>query len=140
VASLAFTVKNRRPTEAAIVRALGRAGAAWHLLFEQIESEHPDLSETWNYYADGKSWLLKVARRSKTVFWLSVEEGGFRVSFFFPDRLAGVLLDNDLSEECKTAIRETVPTGKLRAVTVRFGPKRRVRDVMTLIALKASLR
>lgn len=135
-----FTDKNRPPTEESILAALGRASSAWELLFERIHAEHPDLSESWRYYADGKSWLLKVSRKAKTVFWLSVEQGSFRVGFYFPDRLTEKLLASDLSAARKAEIRSSAPMGKLRPVSVSFGSQRGVRDVLTLISLKQSLK
>lgn len=44
------------------------------------------LQSEWRYYNDGKAWLCKVADGRKTVFWFSVWEGFFRVSFFFLER------------------------------------------------------
>ena len=135
-----FTDKSHRPTDADIRAAIGRAAGAWRLLFDRIHAEHPDFSEVWNYYTDGKRWLLKVSRKSKTVFWLTVEQSAFRVGFYFPDRLRKTLLASDLSEERKADIRSSSPIGNLCAVSVTFGPQRGVRDVMTLISLKKTLK
>ncbi len=44
------------------------------------------LQPQWRYYNDGKAWLCKVTDGRKTMFWLSVWEGFFRVSFFFVQR------------------------------------------------------
>lgn len=135
-----FTDKNRAPTEESIREALGRAASAWRALFDELHAEHPELLESWRYYADGKSWLLKVTRRSKTIFWLSVAQNGFRLAFYFPERLTPALLESELSEERKAELRDGEPTGKLRRVAVSFGPKRGVRDVMVLVALKQRLK
>jgi hypothetical protein len=135
-----FTDKNQPPTEESILAALGPAAPAWRGLFDRIHSEHHDLEETWNYYADGKSWLLKATRKSKTVFWLSVRRGAFIVAFYFPARLAGALLDSELSDELKASIRSQTPIGKLLGVRVEFGATRGTKDVMTLITLKRTLK
>jgi hypothetical protein len=135
-----FTDPSCAPTEETITKAIGRAAPAWRALFDGIRAEHADLTEAWRYYADGKSWLLKVSRKSKTIFWLSVEQNGFRVAFYFPERLTGALLESALSEERKAAIRASAPSGKLRPIAVDFGPRSGVKDVMTLIGLKKSLR
>jgi hypothetical protein len=110
------------------------------VLFDQLHAGHPDLTEAWNYYADGKRWLLKVSRGAKTVCWVAVEPGAFRIACYFPERLAGALLDSDLSDALKTQIRSTAPSGKLRSVSVTFGPQRGVRDVLTLVGLKKTLK
>ena len=135
-----FTDKSCPPTESSILKALGPTAPAWRALFEQMHAEHPDLSEAWSYYADGKSWLMKVTRKSKTVFWVSVEENGFRAAFYFAERLTGALLKSGLSEERKTELRANPPRGKLRSISVSFGPKRGLQDVMTLVGLKNTLR
>jgi hypothetical protein len=44
------------------------------------------LSPEWRYYNDGKAWLCKVTDGRKTIFWFSVWEGFFRVSFYFLER------------------------------------------------------
>ena len=135
-----FTEKNKAPTEAAVLRAIGRAAPAWRALFDQIHVEHPELSEAWNYYADGGCWLLKVSRGSKTVFWVSVVKNAFRVGFYFPERLTAALLGSELSPALKSELRQGKPSGKLRRVSIEFGPRRAIRDVMTLIALKKTLK
>ncbi len=139
MASPHFTDERRRPTGKDVLLALGPAARSWTELFERLRAEHPDLDEVWRFYGDAKSWLLKVTRRSKTVCWVSVEQGTFRVAFYFPERLSAALLASDLSETRKAAIRKGAPSGKLRAVPVVFGPRRGVRDVLTLVALKKTL-
>ncbi len=134
-----FTDRARPPTEAAILAALGRAGGAWQKLFARLGDEHPELRATWGYYADGKSWLLKVAGK-KTVCWIAVERGGFRVAFYFAERLLDALAASDLSDERKAELAAGAPTGKLRRVAVTFGPQRGLDDVLTLVRLKLSLR
>lgn len=44
------------------------------------------LQPEWRYYNDGKAWLCKVTDGRKTIFWFSVWEGFFRVSFYFLER------------------------------------------------------
>ena len=135
-----FTDKNVAPTEEAILEALGRAAPTWRALFDQLRATHPELSESWNYYADGKRWLLKVTRGSKTMFWLSVVKGAFRIGFYFPERLTTALLASELSDERKLELRRGAPSGKLRSVSIELGPRRGIRDVMTLIGLKKALK
>jgi hypothetical protein len=49
------------------------------------------LQPEWRYYNDGRAWLCKVTDGRKTIFWFSVWEGFFRVSFYFlPRHLEGL--------------------------------------------------
>jgi hypothetical protein len=132
-----FTDPAQRPTDETIRAALGpTVAAAWQELFARLDG----LTPTWRFYNDGKSWLLKLARKTQTVCWVLVSRGAFQVSFFFPERLTGKLLESELGERTKDAIRAGAPTGKLRAVVVRFGPRRGVADVLALVALKQTLK
>lgn len=135
-----FTDKSTKPTEKAILAAVGKAAPAWRMLFEHLRTDHPDLEQAWNYYADGKSWLLKVSQKKKTVCWGVVDAGSFRLSFYFPARLTETLLGSALSKERKAALRSVATVGKLVPISVTFGPKRGVDDVLTLVALKKALK
>lgn len=136
-----FTDEKRAPTQRTIGSALGAsAGHSFRQLFEALHAKDPDISEEWRYYVDAKGWLLKVTRKTKTLFWLSLEKHAFHVTFYFPERLTESLLSSELSAPLKAAIRAHAPSGKLRAVTVSFGPARAVRDVLALVDLKRSLR
>ncbi len=128
------------PTEASIAAALGATAGAWRSLFETLRAEHADCAGTWRYYADGKSWLLKVTRKKGTICWISVEKRAFRVTFYFAERHTPALLDSELSVDRKAEIGSHAAGGKLRAVAVAFGGKRGVRDVMVLVGLKKALK
>ncbi len=59
----------------------------------------------WRWYKDARAWLCKVTDGRKTIFWFSVWEGFFRVSFYFLERhLEGLAaLDTEygkLEKEC----------------------------------------
>jgi hypothetical protein len=81
-----LTDKNQFPTEEVIHAHIGKSKALWLSLFEHIHTNHADLSEEWRYYNDGKRWLLKVSRKKKTIFWLSISKDAFRTTFYFTDR------------------------------------------------------
>ncbi len=67
---LILTDKNQFPTEEIIFSHIGKSKILWESIFKYIHANYPDFSEQWKYYNDGKSWLLKVAKKSKTIFWL----------------------------------------------------------------------
>jgi hypothetical protein len=129
-----------RPTEPDVLAVLGPAANAWRTLFAALRTQHSDLAETWNWYADGRSWLMKITRKGRTVCWVVVEPERFRVAFYFAERLTPALLASGLSEPCKAALGARPPVGKLRPVSVEFGPAEGVGDVLVLVGLKAQLK
>jgi hypothetical protein len=93
---------------------------------------------TWRYYNDGKSWLMNVSRKKKTVFWLSGIKGTFRITAYFTDKAAGAIRASALSDALKQQFMEGPRYGKLGAVTITFRKKRDVEDAKILVALKTS--
>ena len=128
------------PTEAVVFAHIGRSRALWHLLFEHIHRDYPDFTEQWRYYRDGKSWLLKVSRKARTVFWLSVAGGSFCTTFYFTRRADQAILSSSLSEALKEQYRSGRTFGKLRGLTIDYRTRRDVEYARELIAIKIALK
>ncbi len=133
-----LTDKSRFPSEDVIFSHLGTRRALWEAFFEYVHAEHADFQEQWRYYNDGKQWLLNVSRKKKTVFWLSVMEGSFRVTSYFTDKATEAVRASSLSAEAKERFLSAKPSGKLRGLTITFTKKKDLADAKALIALKAS--
>jgi hypothetical protein len=128
--------KNRFPSDELIFSHLGKRRALWEALFAFIHTEHPDFVARWRYYNDGKRWLLNVSRKKKTVFWLAVTDGSFRITAYFTDKAKGAVLASSLSEELKAAFAGGAAAGKLRGITITFSSRSDLDDAKVLIALK----
>ncbi len=125
------------PTEKLIYAHIGKTRAHWGQLFDQIKKSHPDFSEEWRYYNDGKSWLLKVTRKSKTIFWLSILKGAFRTTFYFTDKAREAITGSTLSNELKKQFSSK--TG-LRGITVIVRNKKDSDYIKELIGIKLSVK
>lgn len=73
------------PTQEVLKDALGEIFGIYEEFEQMLDSNEFDLLFNWHYYKDAKSWLCKVSHK-KTVFWLSIWEGFFEVSFYFLPR------------------------------------------------------
>jgi hypothetical protein len=135
-----LTDKSQFPTEKVIASHLGKRMALWNALFEFIHADHPDFDERWRYYNDGKSWLLNLSRKKKTVFWLSVIRGTFRITAYFTDKATESIVASALSPELKDRFLTGRAMGKLRGITITFRTKKDVKDAKILIALKLGVR
>ncbi len=135
-----LTDKESFPTQEVIYSHIGKSKALWLMLFEYIHQNHPDFIEQWRYYLDGKSWLLKVSRKSKTIFWLSIVKGSFRTTFYFTDKAEDAISKSSLSAELKQQYRKGKEFGKIRGLTILYKNKRDVAYARQLIALKTSIK
>lgn len=125
------------PSEEIIFAWLGITGSLWSSLFNYIRETYPEIKSEWRYYRDGKSWLLKVTRKSKTVFWLSVIKGAFRITFYFGDTARDLIMKSSLSDKLQEQYNHK--TG-LRAVTVIVKNKKDINSVKELIDIKLRLK
>jgi hypothetical protein len=135
-----LTDKGQFPTDAIIVSHLGKSKTLWVAFFDHLHAAHADFLEQWRYYADGKSWLLKVTRKSKTVCWISVVEGEFRITFYFTDKAAPAIAASTIADALKEQFETGKAYGKIRGLTIVPTKKRDIEDAKALVALKLSLK
>ncbi|MFH0989169.1 MAG: DUF3788 family protein [bacterium] len=135
-----LTDKTQHPTEELIFSHLGKSKSLWISLFEYIHTYHPDISEEWRYYNDGKSWLMKVTRKKKTIFWLSVLQGTFRITFYFTDKAKEIIEKSAISDELKEQFKKGKYYNKISGLTITFKYKKDVEFAKALIGIKLSLK
>jgi len=129
--------KSQFPTDEVVFSHLGKSKALWESLFQYLAREHPDFTQEWRYYNDGKRWLMKVQHKKKTVFWLSVLEGSFRTTFYIHEKARQMVEGSTISEELKDQYRGK-SFGKLHSITVVHKNKKDVQFAKELIGIKLS--
>jgi hypothetical protein len=132
--------RSRFPTDEVIFSHIGKAKPLWITLFEFLDKEHPDFTREWRYYNDGKSWLMKVQHKKKTVFWLSIVKGSFRTTFYIHEKAGKIIEDSRLSKELKDQFRTGKSYGKIRGITVVYKKKKDVESAKELIGTKLSIK
>lgn len=124
------------PDEAVLSIAMRKAYPVYVKLTETIAGADYGITGIWNYYKDGKAWLFKASWKKKTVFWLSVWDGYFKVGFYFneknSDGIAGLPIDPMLKE----SFTNESPIGKLRPLSVRVDHPEQLDDLLSLIRYK----
>jgi len=120
------------PSDSVLARCLGRSFSAYGDLFGKIERLGHPLKPEWKYYRDGKAWLCRVSHKKKTVFWLSVWEGYFRVSFYFTEKNRKDIGSLDIDPGIKTDFVNAKSVGKLLPLVVHVRKKSQIRDTVTL--------
>ena len=132
--------KNIFPTEEVIFSHIGKSKIYWESIFEHIHANHPDFSEEWRYYNDGKSWLLKVTKKKKTIFWLSIYKDLFRITFYFGDKAEALIIESSISDRLKEEFKNGKRYGKIRELTIAISSDKDIESVKSLINVKLSLK
>ena len=114
------------PTSEVLAEGLGAANSVYVKFIEGLKDYGITLMD-WRYYNDGKAWLSKGeykwttprgTNKVKPIFWLSIWDGFFKVSFFFGSEIQKELLELPISQNAKEIIKNARPMGK----TMRFMP------------------
>jgi hypothetical protein len=98
------------------------------------------LSPEWRYYNDGKSWLCKMLSKKKNLFWLSIWEGCFRLTFYFSERHLEELSQLNLSSKAKDEFSMLKPVGKLHPMIISISSKELIPDVLEVVQFKKNLK
>ncbi len=118
---------NIEPTIEVIASGLGAAYETYVKFVGELENRYGITLMAWRFYNDGKAWLSKGeyklttargADKVKPIFWLSIWEGYYKVSFFFSTSVQDELQGLPIGEETKAVIKNAKPMGK----TARFIP------------------
>jgi len=132
--------KDQYPTEEVIYSHIGDAKNFWVSIFAYIKSHHPDFNPEWKYYNDGKCWLLKITRKAKTIFWLSVLKESFRITFYFGDKAEPAILASSISDTLKNQFKNSKRYNKIRGITLNISSDNDIEDVKSLVAIKLSIK
>lgn len=125
------------PSEAVLAAALGSAFTAYQrfcILLKDIGIE-----TQWRYYNDGKAWLCKCVKGKKTVLWLSVWDGYFKVSLFFTEKTRVGIQELAIADEIKERMASASPMGKLIPLTLEIESENQLSDLATLVEYKKQL-
>jgi hypothetical protein len=134
-----FRDQNAPPTEELILEYLGASGRLWQSVMRYISESCDETEGTWNWYNDGKQWLFKVVRKKKTIFWASVLEGGFRITFYFGGKAEPAIRESAIRDDLKEQYLNGPRYGKIRAITIRPGKASDIPEIEKLITLKMKI-
>jgi hypothetical protein len=134
-----LTDKNQIPSDGIVFPIIGKHKTLWISLFAHIHDHYPEITQEWRYYNDGKSWLLKVTKKAKTIFWLSVIEKTFRVTFYFTDKVEQEIQNSHISQGLKEQFKAGKRYNKIRGITIIFKNKKDCTYAEDLIRIKLSV-
>lgn len=106
--------------------------------YEELENtlKTLDLVYIWNYYNDGKAWLCKVQFKKKTVFWLSIWEGGFKITFYFNEKNYKGIYELGLQESIIQSFETAKPVGKSKPLIIEIRDNSQFQDLLKIINYK----
>ena len=132
--------RNVTPDEGLVFKLIGEKKKQWTEIMNYLGDNYKGSSGEWRYYNDGKQWLFKMQFRKKTLFWIALPEGTFRITFYFGNKAEPVILSSDLPEAVKENFITAKRYGTIRAITFRIEEVSDMRLIFMLIDLKTKLK
>ena len=104
-----FVRKEAVPDELELKKALEGV----HPAFEEILTLIKGYSREWKFYGAKLGWQLKVTKKGKALFYLTPQQGSFRLGFAVRDKEKEVLLNSKLPIKAKEelAVAKKYPEG-----------------------------
>jgi hypothetical protein len=135
------------PSSAVISEALKEANKTYLKFVRELANY--DIQLDWRYYTDGKAWLAKGlyhwtgirgGQKETTIFWLSMWDGFFKVSFYIPEKDRADALNLPLDPKVKQIIADSKQIGKLKFFPLVFDvfSDERFEDILILADFKKS--
>jgi hypothetical protein len=131
-----LTDKNIIPTEELIFSLIGSNAVFWHRIMKSAADNYNGISGGWNYYNDGKQWLFKLVQKKKTLFWASLLNDTFRVTFWFGDKAEPFIEEAMLPPAIKDEFRNARKYGAVRPVSITLREQSDADNVITLMSIK----
>ncbi|MCX6335113.1 MAG: DUF3788 family protein [Bacteroidia bacterium] len=135
-----FSDPHVKPDEKLIFSIIGGKKNLWQRLMGFMSENYKDSEGGWNYYNDGKRWLFKMVLKKKTIFWATILEGGFRITFYFGGKAEPVIIASDLPDKAKQQFLTGPRYGKIRAITSLVNDMSDVNTIENIIAIKVKMK
>ncbi|NLT50247.1 MAG: DUF3788 family protein [Ignavibacteria bacterium] len=128
------------PSDEIIFSHIGNTKDIWIKLFEFLQNDYPEIVNEWRYYNDGKSWLLKSQRKTKTMFWLSIQQNSFLTTFYFTEKAEQMILESGISDELKNQFVNGKRFNKIRGLTITYNSLTDLEYFKELFKIKLSIK
>jgi len=137
--TIVLTDRFTTPTDDLICSIIGDKKILWQRILSYLHDNHTDISEVWRFYDDGKCWLFRTLKKKKTIFWIGIIDGTFRVSFYLADKATPFIVQSELPEKMKNEFLNTAGN-KFRSITIKMSNADDAENVIKLIEIKLKLK
>jgi len=137
--TIGLTDRFTTPDDEFIFSVIGDKRIFWQKIISYLRDNHSDISEVWRFYDDGKCWLFRTLKKKKTIFWIGIIDGTFRVSFYLADKATPLIVQSELPEKIKNEFLNTAGN-KFRSITITMSNAEDAENVIKLIEIKLKLK
>lgn len=109
-------------------------------ILKYMSEKYQGSAGEWRFYNDGKQWLFKMQYKKKTVFWMAILDGAFRITFYFGGKAEQEILKSNLTDAARDQYLKGERYGNIRAISFRSTDINDISEVFNAIDLKIRLK
>lgn len=128
------------PTPGNLKNELGRWFPIYETLTEALAKPPYGIVPEWRFYKDGGAWLCKMARKKKTVFWVSAWKQYLKCGFYFTEESGSGIPALSIDHALKSTYANAAPIGKLHPFVIDLTSKRQLDELYTVASYTISLK
>lgn len=122
------------PDDERLKGVLGNSFDAYRELLDLYSKN--EMQWAWRYYRDGKAWLCKVQKKTRTLVWMSAWKGYMQAAVYIPLRLLDEVYALPLEAETKARIEKTRDVGRSKPCIFEIRSTDILKDLDLLIQFK----
>ncbi len=126
------------PDNTILEKVLGDSFNAYKTLLSLFDKN--SMRYEWKYYRDGKAWLCKVQKKSKTIIWMSAWKGYIKATIYFQEKHVNNVLDLPISPETKNSILTARNVGKSKPCMFEVRNEAVLKDLETVMNYKITVK
>jgi hypothetical protein len=132
----AFTVKEEKPTDEMVSAKLLSNYSLLEEIRQHIEETIGETREEWKYYGKKLGWTLKTFHKKRNLFFISVYEGYFKISFVFGERAFQAAMDSELSAGLKSELEGARNYAEGRGISIQVDGPQQMEDIRKCLHIK----
>ncbi len=129
-----LTDENTFPDDNILKKVLNRSYNAFLDLIKLYDAS--EMNYEWRYYKDGKTWLLKVQKRKRTIVWMSAWNGYMKATIYFAEKYIKDVYKINISDETKRKIKKTKNVGTSKPCIFEIRNKKVLKDFEKVMRFK----
>ncbi|KPL11368.1 MAG: hypothetical protein AMS26_20080 [Bacteroides sp. SM23_62] len=133
-----FLSKDVNPTEELIKANLADNYAQLEEIRKFIDDTFGETLEEWKNYGEKIGWLLKKLYKKRNLFFITVCDGYFNVTFVFGDKAVDSIVDSEISPSLKTALMEARKYAEGRGLSIKVEDDIYLPDIKKLLQIKVN--
>lgn len=132
----AFLSKDVKPTEELIKENLLVNYSQLEEIRKFIDDTLGETLEEWKNYGKKIGWLLKKLYKKRNLFFITICNGYFNVTFVFGDKAVNSIVDSAISPSLKTALMEARKYAEGRGLSIKVEDDKYLPDIKALLQIK----